>query len=125
MGTTGSSSRGRNFPADMLNAWTSENTNTNIPRLQYNDQYTSSTSDRWLTSASYLSLQNLNFGYTLPANLTRKAGIEKVRIYFAGENLWLWSKRQGLDPRQSISGYSTSSYYAPMRTLSGGVTLTF
>ena len=125
MGTTSSGSRGRNFHADMLNAWTPEHTNTNIPRLQYNDQYTNSTSDRFLISASYLSLQNLNFGYTLPTSLTNKAGIDKVRIYFAGENLWLWSKRQGLDPRQSISGYSTSAYYAPMRTLSGGVTLTF
>ena len=125
MGTTSSGSRGRNFHADILNAWTPEHTNTNIPRLQYNDQYTSSTSDRFLISASYLSLQNVNFGYTLPSSLTSKAGIDKVRIYFAGENLWLWSKRQGLDPRQSISGYSTSAYYAPMRTLSGGVTLTF
>ena len=117
--------RGSYFHSVNMNGLTPEHTNTNIPRLQYNDQYTSSTSDRFLISASYLSLQNVNFGYTLPSSLTSKAGIDKVRIYFAGENLWLWSKRQGLDPRQSISGYSTSAYYAPMRTLSGGVTLTF
>ena len=116
---------GTGFHADLLNAWTPNNTNTNIPRLQFDDQYTASTSDRFLTSASYLSLQNVNFGYTLPASLSRKAGIEKIRLYFSGENLFVWSKRQGLDPRQSITGSVTSSYYAPMRTLSGGVTLTF
>ena len=118
-------SRGKGFHADLLNSWSPENPNSNIPRFQFDDQYTTSHSDRFLTSASYLSLQNVNFGYTLPASMTRKAGIEKIRLYFAGENLFVWSKRQGLDPRQSITGGVTSSYYAPMRTLSGGITLTF
>ena len=125
MGAPSSGGRGRNWHADILNAWTPDNTQTNIPRLQYNDQYTASTSDRFLTNASYLSLQNVNVGYTLPSSWTRNVGIDKIRVYFTGENLWLWSKRQGLDPRQSISGSVTSSYYAPMRTLSGGITLTF
>ena len=40
-------------------------------------------------------------------------------------NVWLWSKRPGLDPRQSITGQVTASYYAPIRTISGGVTFTF
>ncbi|WP_299230192.1 TonB-dependent receptor [uncultured Bacteroides sp.] len=125
MSSPGTSSKGSNFHADLLNSWTPENPNSNIPRLQFDDQFTASSSDRFLTNASYLSLQNVTFGYTLPASVTRKAGIEKIRLYFAGENLWLWSKRQGLDPRQSISGNVTSSYYAPMRTISGGITLTF
>ena len=125
MGSPSSGSRGRNWHADILNAWTPQNTTSNIPRVQYNDQYTNQSSDRFLTSASYLSLQNVNVGYTLPSSWSDRVGIEKVRIYFTGENLWLWSKRQGMDPRQSISGSVTSSYYAPMRTLSGGITLTF
>ena len=125
MSSPTSGSKGSNFHADILKSWTPENTGSNIPRLQFGDQYTASSSDRFLTSASYLSLQSVTVGYTLPASWSRRAGIDKVRIYFAGENLWLWSKRQGLDPRQSISGYASSSYYAPMRTLSGGITLTF
>lgn len=117
--------RGSAFHADLLDAWTPENPSSTIPRFQYGDLYTASTSDRFLTSASYLSLQNINFGYTLPKNLTRKASIEKVRVYLSADNVWLWSKRQGMDPRQSISGAVTSSYYAPIRTISGGITLTF
>lgn len=120
-----SGSKGQGFHADLLKAWSPENTHSNIPRMQFGDQYAASSSDRFLTSASYLSLQNVNVGYTLPSRLANRAGLEKVRIYFAGENLWLWSKRQGLDPRQSIDGNVTASYYAPMRTISGGVTLTF
>ena len=124
MGSPSSGSKGTAFHADLLNAWTPEN-HTNIPRLQFGDSYTAASSDRFLTSASYLNLQNVNIGYTLPSAITRHAGIEKIRVYMSGENLWLWSKRQGLDPRQSITGSVTSAYYAPMRTISGGITLTF
>ncbi len=117
--------KGSQFHTDLLDAWTPENTDTNVPRLQYGDTNTASTSDRFLTSASYLCLQDINLGYTLPVSLTSKAGISKVRVYVSGSNLWLWSKRQGLDPRQSISGGTSNAYYSPMRTISGGITVTF
>ena len=119
------SSGGSSIHADLLNAWTADNTNTNVPRLVYADSSFGAACDRWLTSGSYLSLQNLNVGYTLPAKLTTKIGINKLRVYVTGNNLWLWSKRQGLDPRQSISGSTSSAYYAPIRTISGGITVTF
>ena len=117
------SGKGTNFHADLFNSWTPDNTNSNIPRFQFGDNPYSS--DRFLTSASYLSLQNINLGYTLPASLTRKIEIEKIRVYLSADNVWYWSKRQGLDPRQSITGSVTNTYYAPMRTISGGITLTF
>jgi len=77
------------------------------------------------TSANYLSLQNINFGYTLPTNIVRKMYLSKLRVYFAAENVWVWSKRQGLDPRQSITGGTNNYNYSPIRTLSGGFTVTF
>ena len=119
------SSKGTNFHKDLLNAWTPENKSTDIPRFQFGDEYVASTSSRFLTDASYLSLQNVNLGYTLPVNLTRKAQIESARFYVSADNLFVWSQRKGLDPRQSITGSVTNSYYAPIRTISGGVTLTF
>ena len=118
-------SKGHAFHVDLLNAWTPENTGSNIPRFQYNDSYMNQSSDRFLTDASYLSLQNINLGYTLPSRICRTMGMEKLRIYMSCDNVWVWSKRQGLDPRQSITGSVTSAYYAPMRTISGGITLTF
>ena len=117
--------RGMTFHSDMQNAWTPDNTKTNVPRMQYGDKYTASTSDRWLTSASYLSLQNINLSYTLPKSLISRIGLQNLRLYVTGDNLWLWSKRQGLDPRQSIAGSSTSAYYSPIRTISGGLSVTF
>ena len=119
-----STSKGTNIHADALKAWTSEN-NSNIPRFQFDDNYTAGTSDRFLTDASYLSLNNINFGYTFSKMFTKKFGVERLRLYVAADNIWVWSKRQGLDPRQSITGSATGSYYAPIRTISGGVTLTF
>ena len=125
MSSPTASNKGSNFHADLLNAWSPENTGSNIPRFQFGDQYTAGSSDRFLTSASYLSLQNINLGYTLPSSITKKLQIEKVRVYVTADNIWYWSKRQGLDPRQSITGSTTNSYYSPMRTISGGITLTF
>ncbi len=118
-------SRGRSFHKDLLNAWTPENNNSNIPYMMYSDQYVTSTSDRFLTSASYLALQNINFGYTIPSKLTKKMEVERIRLYLSCDNVALWSKRKGLDPRQSITGSVTNAYYAPIRTISGGINVTF
>ena len=57
--------------------------------------------------------------------MTSKVGIGKLRVYLTATNLWLWSKRQGLDPRQSITGGASSAYYSAMRTISGGISVTF
>lgn len=125
MGSPMASSKGTNLHADLLNAWTADNKNSSIPRLQFGDSYTAASSDRFLTNASYLGLQNINVGYNVPVAYTRKVGIEKLRVYVTADNIWYWSKRQGLDPRQSLTGSVTNSYYAPIRTISGGITLTF
>ena len=124
MASPTSTSRGTNIHADVLNSWTESNS-SNIPRFQFDDSYSAATSDRFLTDASYLSLNNINLGYTFPKMWTKKIGVENFRVYVAADNIWVWSQRQGLDPRQSITGSSTGSYYAPIRTVSGGVTLTF
>lgn len=124
-----SDSRGANIHEDVLKSWSVSNQGSNLPRYQYNDTDASALSSRFLTSANYLSLQNLSVGYTLPANLTRKAKIEKVRVYMNASNVWLWSARRGLDPRTAMinSGYGSSnaSYYSTVRTISAGVNVTF
>ncbi len=118
-------SRGFAFHADILDSWSTTNTSSNIPRLAYGDQYTAAASDRFLTDASYLSLQNINFGYSLPQNICRKLKLQRLRFYISADNVWLWSKRQGLDPRQSFNGTASNSYYAPIRSISGGFNVTF
>ena len=118
-------STGTNIHRDVYNAWREAGEENNVPRWQYNDQNSASSSDRFLTSASYLNIQNAQLGYTIPAKLTKKFGVSMLRIYVAADNIWYWSKRQGLDPRQSFSGGSSSAYYAPVRTISGGINIQF
>ena len=117
--------RGAQMHADLLNAWTPQNKNTDIPRLQYGDVNANKLSDRFLINGSYLCLQNITLGYTLPNRITTLLGLEKMRIYAVGDNIWLWSKRQGLDPRQYIDGGAGNASYSPIRTISGGVSITF
>ena len=118
-------SNGQTFHKDLFNRWTTPGQNTNVPHLFYEGSsavYTAG-SDRWLVSASYFSLKNVTFGYTVPKRISKKAHIERARVYFAGDNLWLKSARKGLDPRQYISG-EVGFGYTPMSTYSIGVNLT-
>ncbi|MBR4149396.1 MAG: TonB-dependent receptor [Rikenellaceae bacterium] len=125
MSSPTSGSTGTNIHRDIYTAWSQKGEENNVPRWQYNDQYSASSSDRFLTSASYLNIQNAQLGYTIPAKLTKKFGVSMLRVYVAADNIWYWSKRQGLDPRQSFSGGSSAAYYAPVRTISGGINIQF
>ena len=116
---------GYGYHVDLLNAWTPENSSSNIPRLNVNDTFNATASDRFLTSASCLTLGNVTFGYTLPKNLLSKIGINKVRLYVVGDNLYTWSARKGLNPSMFPTGESTALNYSPMRTVSGGVQIGF
>ena len=115
---------GTNFHKDMFNRWTPGHTNTDVPALVFADQDANAQSDRWLTKASYFSIKNITLGYSLPSSLLDKYKIEKMRFYITGDNIWLFSKRKGLDPRQSFSG-ETGYVYSALSTYSAGVQITF
>ena len=118
-------SRGAAIHADILDAWTPSNTGSDIPRMNFNDRYMSATSDRFLTSGSYLNVQNITLGYTLPKSILEPIHLTNVRVYVSGDNIWLFSKRKGLDPRQSLSGSISNQWYSPIRSISGGISVTF
>lgn len=115
-------SAGQTYHRDYKKSWSAENPDSNIPRWQFGDKYTSAKSDRFLTSASYLNFQSFTLGYTLPRFWKE---ISKVRVFVMGENLCFWSARQGLDPRYAYSGNNGMSPYSPARNISGGVQVTF
>ena len=116
---------GYNIHKDLYKAWSSANTTSNIPRFQFGDLYSSASSTRFLTDASYLNIENINFGYTLPASVLRSIRLEALRIYLACENVAYISKRKGFDPRQTYTGSTNATNYSPMRTISIGATVTF
>lgn len=110
---------------DMLNAWSAENSGSDIPRWQYGDQYTSAFSDRFLTNASSLTLSSINLGYNIPSSLVHRAKLNRMRVYVSGGNLCYWTARKGFDPRSSFNGDISTSTYSPARTISGGLTITY
>ena len=123
---------GQAWHKDALKAWTPENRNTDVPRLDGDTQVGQSAVDRFQISSNYLSLNNATLGYTFPKKLIAPLTLTSLRVYVAGENLFVLSKRKGLDPRYSLgiggytsgSGLNTNSYSA-MRTITAGVTVSF
>lgn len=66
----------------------------------------------FVEDGSFLRLQDVTIGYTLPKNLTRKLGVERLRVYFTGSNLWLLTGYSGYDPEVDIqSGLTPSMDY--------------
>ena len=119
-----SSDAGHNWHKDIANAWTPENRNTDVPRIDAMDTYTNQSSDRWLISSNYLSLNNITLGYTFPKSWCRAIGLNSVRVYGSADNVALLCARKGMDPRQSYTMTTTSTYGA-LRTISGGIKVTF
>ena len=121
---------GQALHKDLLNSWTPTNTNTNVPRTDLEEAIGQSAVDRFFVSSNYLSVNNVTIGYTFPAAWTKKVNLNALRVYFAGDNLAVLVARQGIDPRNSmglnsVTTASGNSSYAPMRTITAGVTLTF
>ena len=117
---------GNNLHRDAITkTWTVDNKNAELPRIDTNTQYQfGSQSTLYLVDASYLSLQNISMGYTFGKGTTDALGVNSLRIYALANNVALWSKRQGYDPRLSLTGLS-SNEYSILRTVSVGMNLQF
>ncbi len=112
-----------------LNRWTKENPDPNAayPRLLQtsdNGRNYKKKSSFWLYNASYFRIKNMSLGYTIPKNITEKYGIDKLRIYTSGTNLFTTRSDKRLkdfDPEMP----STRGSYPMMKVFSLGVNVTF
>ena len=86
----------------VLNRWTPTNTNTDIPRAVFGDpNQNRRNSDRWVEDGSYVRLRTITLSYSLPTTLFTKIGIQTVRVYASGLNLWTATNYKGFDPEVS------------------------
>mgnify|MGYP002514753722 FL=1 len=116
----------RNWHKDIKNAWTENNKTTDIPRLSNgSDQYANMASDRFLTSNSYLSLNNINLGYKFPKKLIEKIKLNNLQIWVAADNLAIATARKGYNPMMSSSGTNGYNDYSPLSTIMGGIKVQF
>ncbi len=122
--------------AHTLDYWTPENTGAFYPRpVEYGQtaRWNYLPNDRYLLNAAYLRLKTLNIGYTLPSKWMSKVNIDKLRVYFSGENLFEFDNMGDIpiDPElnwTTLTEKDSRSYgrsYPYRRTLSFGVQLQF
>ncbi len=111
---------GTNWHRDALNSWSPENPNATLPRVEWQNLDNGGQSTRWLTSASFLNIRNISLGYMVPAKWLAKTGMSSLRIYASADNVWLFSKRQGMNPQGGFGG-ETDFIYTPSRIIMAGV----
>ena len=107
--------------------WTEENPDGYFPRFKSyvaeGGAEVALPQTRYLQNAWYARLKNLTFGYTIPSSITRRAGIDQVRLYLSGDNLCTITglyKHYNVDP-ESLGGQS----YPLQRSYSFGLNVTF
>ena len=116
--------------------WSEDNPNAYFPRpIAYAALHSKAqlheVNDRYLQNIRYLRLKNVTFGYSVPEKASKKIGIEKIRVYFSGENLCYWSplKKHSayVDPEAAIdrSGRYNNAFYPWQKSFMFGIDITF
>ena len=126
-GFTSSQSFGRALHPDLLNAWRQPGDITDIPRLESgNTDLQRTLSTRFLTDASFWTIKNVNLSYSFRDTIVPKSlGVDNLVLSLVGENLYVNSKRTGLDPQFALSGRSENDDFAAGRIISLGLNVSF
>ena len=107
--------------------WTESNPDAEFPRLtlrQNRANWNYQNKDFMMQNNRYIRLKSLIIGYTLPKTVLKKLKIDRVRVYFSGNDLWeLTSIKDGYDPEQGET--TQNSGYPFYRTWSFGVNVGF
>lgn len=117
-----------NMSADLVNAWTPQNTNTNVPRNVFGDPNNNiRPSSYFLEDGSYFRLRNAQIGYTFPDNIMEKMPIDNLRLYLTATNLFTITDYSGFDPALGNGGTFTRGvdrgFYPLSKSLIFGLTL--
>jgi len=117
---------GRALHPDILNYWREPGDVTDVPRMENgNNLLVQDQSDRFLTDASFLSFRNASLGYTFNQGALERLGLNSLRVSLTGENLFLLTKRDGLDPQYNLAGTAPGDDFVPGRIVSLGLNLSF
>lgn len=94
----------------ILDSWTPQNTGATIPIYESASNFSTNTQSNsyYVEDGSYLRVQNLSIGYTLPANLLSRIGMQRLRVFASTNNLLTITKYQGLDP--SVGGNADTNF---------------
>ncbi|MDE6577169.1 MAG: TonB-dependent receptor, partial [Muribaculaceae bacterium] len=118
-----------NHAADILNAWTPTNKNTDIPALSLTDANNEARfSTYYVQDGSYMKMKYLKLGYTLPTSFTEKFACRSLDVFAQIENVFTMTKYKGLDPEILPGEYGAvidNGAYPRPRTFTIGLNLQF
>ena len=77
----------------------------------------------WLQDASYVRLKNITLGYNVPQAITKKLGIDRVKVYLSGENLLTFDHLDGIDPESPSD--TRGNFYSNIKKVTLGLKVTF
>ncbi|OQY00310.1 MAG: SusC/RagA family protein [Bacteroidetes bacterium 4572_117] len=120
----------------ILNAWTAQNTDTDLARVSLNDLNNNiRPSSYYVQDGSFLRLKTMQIGYSFPESLAQKIKASTIRIYFEAYNLLTITKYEGLDPEIGLQSYTSDDrnldigvdrgIYPSSRTFTFGVNINF
>lgn len=103
--------------------WTPDNLDAKYPKAWGADHPTNNKpSTFWLINGDYIRLKNLEVGYSIPKNVLSKVGVERLRLYVGGTNLFSIDHLPGYDPEKGDGGLN---YYPQQRVVNVGLNITF
>ena len=94
---------------ELLNRWTPDNENSNIPGFKQNPKGTikDAISDRFIENGSFVKVKSITLGYNLPEKLCKKGHINNFRVYASVQNPFFISSYSGLDPEAALGNALT------------------
>jgi TonB-linked SusC/RagA family outer membrane protein len=112
-----------------MDRWTGPGTSDDVPRLTNSATANNVFSDFYVEDGSFIRLQNIQLGYTLPILLTSKAKIQKLRVYIGVNNLLTLTRYLGFDPAassgQPIGSGFDAGFYPAAKIYSAGLNINF
>jgi hypothetical protein len=115
----------------LYNSWTPSNLNPKAPILENASTFSTNTvpNSFYNESGSFFKLRSLIIGYTLPSANLKSVGIDRLRIYVQGSNLFTITNYTGLDPEiggsSSAFGIDYGQYPGNQKSYSVGISCTF
>jgi TonB-linked SusC/RagA family outer membrane protein len=114
------------FPEYLRDSWSPTNTDAKFPRFVFRSDHNHNAPGRnswWVRDARYVNLKNINLGYTIPSRYAGRIGFSSARLYFAGSNVYTWTKMKGLLPAELNPNSTRGTYYYQTRNFSIGTSL--
>lgn len=116
---------GTTYHTDIQKRWQNPGDVTNVPRMDnLRTAEFGAASTRWLTSATYLAINNLSLAYHLPSSILTKIGAGGARVYVSAENLRFFTKRKGMNVNGNFAG-TTGDTFDAARIINAGISVNF